>query len=72
MSRRQAKRTIRGIRLQNELEHEGVAVWAGSMPGLAEEEPQAYKDVSRVVETVSHVGIGRKVACLHPVAVVKG
>ena len=72
MSRRQAKRTIRGDRLQDKLEHEGVAVRAGSMPGLAEEAPEAYKDVSRVVETVSHVGIARKVARLHPVAVVKG
>jgi tRNA-splicing ligase RtcB len=72
MSRRQAKRTIRGDRLQDELEQEGVAVRAGSMPGLAEEAPQAYKDVSRVVETVSHVGIARKVARLRPVAVVKG
>ena len=72
MSRRQAKRTIRGDRLQDELEHEGVAVRAESMPGLAEEAPQAYKDVSRVVETVSHVGIARKAARLRPVAVVKG
>jgi tRNA-splicing ligase RtcB len=72
MSRRQAKRTIRGDRLQEQLEHKGVAVRAGSMPELAEEAPQAYKDVNRVVETVSHVGIARKVARLRPVAVVKG
>jgi tRNA-splicing ligase RtcB len=72
MSRRQAKRTIRGDRLREQLEKEGVNVRAGSMPGLAEEAPQAYKNVSRVVETVTQAGIARKVARLHPVAVVKG
>jgi tRNA-splicing ligase RtcB len=72
MSRRQAKRTIKGDRLQQELEKEGISVRAGSMPGLAEEAPQAYKDVSRVVETVSKAGIAQKVARLRPVAVIKG
>jgi tRNA-splicing ligase RtcB len=72
MSRRQAKRTIKGDRLRGELEKEGISVRAGSMPGLAEEAPQAYKDVSRVVETVSKAGIARKVARLRPVAVIKG
>jgi tRNA-splicing ligase RtcB len=72
MSRRQAKRTIRGDRLRQELEKEGIGVRAGSMSGLAEEAPQAYKDVSRVVETVSKAGIAHKVARLRPVAVVKG
>ncbi len=72
MSRRHAKRTIRGDRLREQLEHEGINIRAGSMPGLAEEAPQAYKNVSRVVETVSKAGIAHKVARLRPVAVVKG
>ncbi len=72
MSRRQAKRTIRGDRLRAELEKEGINIRAGSMPGLAEEAPQAYKNVSRVVETVTHAGIAHKVARLRPIAVVKG
>ena len=72
MSRRQAKRTIRGDRLREKLEAEGIAIRAGSMPGLAEEAPQAYKNVSRVVETVSKAGIAHKVARLRPIAVVKG
>ncbi len=72
MSRRQAKRTIRGDCLREKLEHEGINVRAGSMPGLAEEAPQAYKNVSRVVETVSKAGIAHKVARLRPIAVVKG
>jgi tRNA-splicing ligase RtcB len=72
MSRRHAKRTIRGEKLRQQLEKEGIGVRAGSMSGLAEEAPQAYKDVSRVVETVSQAGIAHKVARLRPVAVVKG
>jgi tRNA-splicing ligase RtcB len=72
MSRRHAKRTIRGERLRQTLEKEGIGVRAGSMSGLAEEAPQAYKDVSQVVETVSKAGIAHKVARLRPVAVVKG
>lgn len=72
MSRSKAKKEIRGDRLRGELEKEGISIRAGSLPGLAEEAPQAYKDVSRVVETVSHAKIARKVARLRPVAVVKG
>jgi tRNA-splicing ligase RtcB len=72
MSRSRAKREVRGDRLRGELEHQGIRVRAGSMPGLAEEAPQAYKNVSRVVEVVSQAGIAHKVARLRPVAVVKG
>jgi tRNA-splicing ligase RtcB len=72
MSRAQAKREVRGERLREELEHDGIHVRAGSLSGLAEEAPQAYKDVDRVVEVVSKAGIARKVARLRPVAVVKG
>jgi tRNA-splicing ligase RtcB len=72
MSRAQAKRQIRGDRLKDELEAKGVQVRAGSLPGLAEEAPQAYKDVDAVVEVVSEAGLARKVARLVPMAVVKG
>jgi tRNA-splicing ligase RtcB len=72
MSRHKAKKEIRGDRLRGELEQEGISVRAGSMPGLAEEAPQAYKDVSRVVQAVSKAGIAHKVARLRPVAVIKG
>jgi tRNA-splicing ligase RtcB len=72
MSRSQAKKTVRGDELRRELEQAGIQVRAGSMPGLAEEAPSAYKDVDAVVQTVSDAGIARKVARLRPVAVVKG
>jgi len=72
MSRSQAKRTVRGDALREELEAEGIRVRAGSLPGLAEEAPAAYKNVDQVIEVVHGAGIARKVARLTPVAVVKG
>lgn len=72
MSRSQAKRTVRGQDLIKELAAKGIHVQAGSLSGLAEEAPQAYKDVDAVVETVVRAGIAHKVARLRPVVVVKG
>ncbi|MFN2196518.1 MAG: RtcB family protein [Anaerolineales bacterium] len=72
MSRRQAKRSVYGEDLRMELESKGIRVRAGSMPGLAEEAPTAYKDVDQVIETVAGAGIARKVARLRPVVVIKG
>jgi len=72
MSRSQAKKEVRGDELRKELEQRGIEIRAGSMPGLAEEAPSAYKDVDQVVETVSQAGIAKKVARLRPVAVIKG
>ena len=72
MSRRKAKKTVWGKELRAELEASGIRIRAGSLAGLAEEAPVAYKDVDEVVETVSQAQIARKVARLRPVAVVKG
>jgi tRNA-splicing ligase RtcB len=72
MSRKKAKKTIHGAKLREELEGRGIHVRAGSMSGLAEEAPRAYKDVDRVVEVVHSAGIAKRVAQLKPVAVIKG
>lgn len=72
MSRTQAKKEVWGSDLRDELEAGGVAVRAGSMPGLAEEAPTAYKDVDRVIEVVEGAGIAKKLARLTPLAVIKG
>ena len=72
MSRSEAKRAVRGQTLQQELERDGISIRAGSMAGLAEEAPQAYKDVERVVAVVEAAGIARIVARLEPLAVIKG
>lgn len=72
MSRHKAKKSLRGDRLRDELEASGIHIRAGSMAGLAEEAPAAYKDVDEVVDTVTGAQIARKVARLRPVAVIKG
>ena len=72
MSRTRARKAVSGADLRKELEEQGIVVRAGSNKGLAEEAPQAYKDVSHVVEVVHGAGIARKVARLRPLAVIKG
>ncbi|MBI9076642.1 MAG: RtcB family protein [Desulfatibacillum sp.] len=72
MSRTQAKKAVKGRSIQRELLDKGIRVrWTGRTT-LAEEVPEAYKDVSQVVEVVHGAGISRKVAKLRPVVVVKG
>lgn len=72
MSRAEAKRKVRGSELKSRLESRGIRVVSGSLSLLAEEAPEAYKDVDRVVEICEKAGLSRKVARLRPLAVVKG
>lgn len=72
MSRRAAKRRFHGGKLRKELEARGIHVRAGSMAGLAEEAPDAYKDIDAVIEVVHGAGLAHKVARLRPLAVMKG
>ncbi|MCX7831636.1 MAG: RtcB family protein [Actinobacteria bacterium] len=72
MSRAEAKRKIRGSELKSSLEARGIRVVSGSMSLLAEEAPEAYKDVNRVVDVCEKAGLSKKVAKLRPLAVVKG
>jgi tRNA-splicing ligase RtcB len=72
MSRAKARKMVHGAELRQQLKSRGILVCTGSMSGLAEEAPAAYKDVSRVVEVVDRVGIGKKIARLEPIAVIKG
>jgi tRNA-splicing ligase RtcB len=72
LSRAEAKRQVRGESLRGELESEGIVVRAGSLAGLAEEAPQAYKNIDRVVAIVESAGLARIVARVEPLAVIKG
>ena len=72
MSRHAAVRRMKGTDLRAELEAAGIAVRGASARGLAEEAPVAYKDVDEVVLTCEHAGLGRRVARLVPLGVVKG
>ena len=67
-----AKKAAKGRPLTRELEDKGIFVrWTGRST-MAEEMPDAYKDISQVVNVVHGAGISRKVAKLRPIAVVKG
>jgi tRNA-splicing ligase RtcB len=72
MSRHRALRTVSGPALRRRLEAAGIAVRGASARGLAEETPEAYKDVNAVVEAAEGGGLCRKVARLVPLGVVKG
>jgi tRNA-splicing ligase RtcB len=72
MSRRQAKREVRGSELRKELEAKGIVICCKSDPGLAEEAPVAYKDIHNVIDIVEGAGLARKIAKLEPIAVIKG
>jgi tRNA-splicing ligase RtcB len=71
-SRAAAKKSQSGRDVLNALEARGITVRTGSLAGLAEEAPEAYKDVSDVVRVAHGAGISRKVARTRPIAVVKG
>jgi tRNA-splicing ligase RtcB len=71
-SRAAAKKSLTGREVLSALEARGISVRAGSLSGLAEEAPQAYKDVNDVVEVAHGAGISKKVARTRPIAVVKG
>jgi tRNA-splicing ligase RtcB len=71
-SRAAAKRELTGEAVLKDLESRGITVRTDSLKGLAEEAPQAYKDVSAVVSVVHNAGISRIVARTRPIGVIKG
>ena len=72
MSRKQAMRVSKGRAIIRELEDQGITVRSAGKATLREEIPEAYKDVSQVVDVVSGAGISKKVARLRPMGVIKG
>ena len=72
MSRTRAVKHAKGRRIDRELAARGVIAKAQSWRGLAEEQPDAYKDVNQVVDVVDRAGISKKVARMRPIGVVKG
>jgi len=71
-SRHQAARHTNADTLRRNLEQAGILVRGSSRRGLAEEKPEAYKDIDAVIETSHRAGLARKVARLIPLGVVKG
>jgi len=72
MSRHQALRNWRGRQVVDELAARGIIVRSPSMRGVAEEAPQAYKDVSAVVDAADAAGLAKKVARCVPLICIKG
>jgi tRNA-splicing ligase RtcB len=72
MSRRQAKKAARERNVVREMEDKGILVRAAGRATLDEEMSEAYKDAADVIEATHGAGIGRRVARLRPMIVVKG
>jgi len=72
MSRHEAMRRKRGEQVKKELEAKGEIIKGASWSGLAEEMPEAYKDIDEVIKSVELSGIGKNVAKCVPLAVIKG
>lgn len=71
-SRTVSSKQTRGAELKQELSKRGIQVMSESLEGLAEEAPDAYKDIDEVVKVVDEAGISKKVARLKPLIVIKG
>ena len=72
MSRNAALKRWKGRDIITNLAHKGILIRTGSLRGAAEEAPDAYKNVSAVVDAVHVAGLARKVARLKPLACIKG
>lgn len=72
LSRGQAIKQTKGRAVERELQDKDVYPrWVGRKT-LREEVPEAYKDVSLVVDVVEKAGLARKVARIRPMGVIKG
>jgi len=72
MSRKKALKIARGRGIARELGDQGVVVRSRGKRTLAEEMPEAYKDVDAVVDVMHNTGICKKVVRIRPLGVVKG
>ncbi len=72
MSRRQALKRFGGRQVVDRLAERGIVIRSPSSRGVAEEAPEAYKDVNRVVDIADRAGLARKVARLEPMVCIKG
>ncbi|MCJ7499284.1 RtcB family protein [bacterium] len=72
LSRTAAIKAAKGRAIWKELEDQGIFARSAGKTSLMEEMPEAYKDVSAVVEVVHRAGIAAKVAKMRPLCVIKG
>jgi tRNA-splicing ligase RtcB len=72
LSRAAAKRQVTGKEIKERLAKQEILVRCASFAGIAEEAPEAYKDIDSVVNIVAKAGLAVKVAKMRPLGVVKG
>ena len=72
LSRSGAKREFTPEEIKQQLAEKGILIKANSLPVIAEEAPNAYKDVDAVVKTADEAGISKLVAQMKPLGVIKG
>lgn len=72
MSRSLAKKVTGGRDIVHELEEKGIVIRYTGRDTLHEEVPDAYKNVTKVVDVVEGAGISKKVAKMRPLGVIKG
>ncbi len=72
MSRRKANKLWRGNNVIEQLAEQGILIRSPSLRGVAEEAPNAYKDVNDVVKAADQAGLSKIVAKLEPLICIKG
>ncbi len=72
LSRSYAKANISHEKVERELKEKGILIKTGSMKGIVDEAPEVYKDVDEVVKVSNELGIGKIIAKLRPLGVIKG
>jgi tRNA-splicing ligase RtcB len=72
MSRTEAVRRGKGRSIVDELKQKGITIMARGYRTIAEEMPDAYKDVADVVRVMEMAGVSRRVARMRPIGVIKG
>ena len=71
-SRAKARKTVNPEKLKKLLADRGIDIEAGSISGMLEESPDAYKNIEDVVRICDEIGLAHPVASLMPVAVMIG
>ena len=71
-SRTQARKDLSAEQVTKQLNDKGIEIISGSAKGIVEEAPEVYKDIDEVVRVSDKLGIGKLVARVKPLAVMKG
>jgi len=72
LSRHAALKQWSGRKVVDDLAERGIIIKSPSLRGVAEEAPDAYKDVTAVVNAAEQAGLARRVARLRPLICIKG